>query len=270
MGQIFRQDTIKTPIKVSGTQIQMPAGNFITVGGQQYRNANAVTVTLSSTGFNGLDTGALAANKLYAIHAVVQSGVLGFTASLSELLPTGFSSSKIVGYFDTNNSSVAQTVGSDKGHGKVGDVKHSVLTEAQFQTENGPGWILADSRSITGSRLHTLQGFATAHDARGRALIGAGQGSGLSNRTLGETPGAESHTLSTNEMPAHKHGTNTTGPNGDASASRFGSYTGSGGQGGQFTGFGTYSAPATSTDGGGAAHNNMQPSLAVNIFVKVN
>lgn len=42
-------------------------------------------------------------------------------------------------------------------------------------------------------------------DLRGRAPVGAGQGPGLSNYTLGQMSGSESATLSINQMPAHNH-----------------------------------------------------------------
>jgi microcystin-dependent protein len=42
-------------------------------------------------------------------------------------------------------------------------------------------------------------------DFRGRAPIGAGQGSGLTNRALGTQAGAETHILSSTEMPVHTH-----------------------------------------------------------------
>lgn len=41
--------------------------------------------------------------------------------------------------------------------------------------------------------------------AQGRAVIGVGEGSGLSRRTLEQVGGAENHTLSVDEMPAHNH-----------------------------------------------------------------
>ena len=43
-------------------------------------------------------------------------------------------------------------------------------------------------------------------DMRGRLPLHQGQGPGLSNRVQGEVGGAESHTLSVAEMPAHDHG----------------------------------------------------------------
>jgi microcystin-dependent protein len=42
-------------------------------------------------------------------------------------------------------------------------------------------------------------------DLRGRAPVHAGQGNGLSNRTLGENGGEESVTLTTNQVPLHSH-----------------------------------------------------------------
>jgi microcystin-dependent protein len=42
-------------------------------------------------------------------------------------------------------------------------------------------------------------------DLRGRNIVGAGAGPGLTNRALGSTGGAEYHYISTNEMPAHSH-----------------------------------------------------------------
>lgn len=42
-------------------------------------------------------------------------------------------------------------------------------------------------------------------DLRGRTVIGAGDGSGLTSRNAGDIGGEENHTLDISEMPAHDH-----------------------------------------------------------------
>jgi hypothetical protein len=70
-----------------------------------------------------------------------------------------------------------------------------------------PGWSLCDGSNGT-------------PDLRGRFVLGCGQGTGLTNRVINETPGGEeTHTLSTTEMPSHDHKFNarwdTSGAGGD-------------------------------------------------------
>ncbi len=50
-------------------------------------------------------------------------------------------------------------------------------------------------------------------DSRGRTSIGAGVGSGLTNRVLGQTGGLENVTLNLAQTPSHSHGVNDTGHN---------------------------------------------------------
>jgi len=95
------------------------------------------------------------------------------------------------------------------------------------------------------------QGWSELATARGRAIMGAGQGAGLTARGVGETPGAETHTLSVAEMPGHQHGLYT--------------YANSSQGDGNFF-WGTASQPqtvTTSTAGGGQAHNIMQPYIVL-------
>ncbi len=47
-------------------------------------------------------------------------------------------------------------------------------------------------------------------DTRGRSVVGVGAGPGLSTISLGSKSGAESRTLSVNNLPAHNHGASTT------------------------------------------------------------
>ena len=93
-------------------------------------------------------------------------------------------------------------------------------------------------------------------DLRGRAPIGAGTGAGLTARALAAQAGEEAHLLSLAELPSHSHGYQSVTFN--ASAQSGADYI-----------IGTMNSP-TSTDpeGGGAAHNNIPPSLALNFLIK--
>jgi hypothetical protein len=55
----------------------------------------------------------------------------------------------------------------NSANGNIGDVRYARLSEAQFQSINGPGWVLYDNRSVVGSALHAAYGTATLHDHRG-------------------------------------------------------------------------------------------------------
>jgi microcystin-dependent protein len=106
-------------------------------------------------------------------------------------------------------------------------------------------------------------------DFRGRSVLGAGQGTNLSNRNLGDYGGEESHVLTVDEMPTHDHvmsnngnplttgnvwsGVAQTAYSGIAQTS-YGSVTGY-----QHTGL----------SGNGKGHNNMPPWAAVNYIIKL-
>ncbi|HYG91210.1 MAG TPA: phage tail protein [Azospirillum sp.] len=92
----------------------------------------------------------------------------------------------------------------------------------------------------------------------GRALAIAGGGAGLSVRALGQFVGAETHTLTTNELASHQHNT-------------WPGNTPSGGGGQVAEGAGApFDAPApTEATGGGGAHNNMQPTVFLNAMIKL-
>jgi microcystin-dependent protein len=105
-------------------------------------------------------------------------------------------------------------------------------------------------------------------DMRGRAAIGTGTGSGLTNRDLADTTGTETHQLTTSEIPSHGHSDTghqhttgnsltflaLTGEEPVLMPNPIPALTGSA------------SANITST-GGDGAHNNMQPSLALNFVI---
>ena len=96
-------------------------------------------------------------------------------------------------------------------------------------------------------------------DARGRCPIGAGQGGGLSNRSLGSLVGAESTTLTAAQMPSHNH------------APSSGSFLAA-----VAAGSGTLAAAAgntiavqaaTANAGSGQSHTNMQPSYVASCLI---
>lgn len=135
-------------------------------------------------------------------------------------------------------------------------------------------------------------------DLRGRTVIGVGQGSGLTNRTLAQMIGEETHLLITAELPnlthvvsdpghdhgsaAHTHSLVTSGNNGVVAIQNSGPNQGISG-GGPGGGSWAVQATASTTPGnvtvshtgitvsdtnGNGAHNNMQPSIVLNWLVK--
>lgn len=131
------------------------------------------------------------------------------------------------------------------------------------------GWVLCDGSTYDGTDSTytalwnavgttfggTGQSSFKVPDLRGRAPIGVGTGTGLTARARGDQVGAETHTLTTTEMPAHTHGLAWSGVyvnNGSAVA------VPDGGTDAQ-----------TGSAGSDGAHNNMQPSLALNFIIKL-
>jgi microcystin-dependent protein len=101
----------------------------------------------------------------------------------------------------------------------VGDIKHSA------QSGDHNGWLKCDGRELSTTSYAELfavigtsfgtngAGTFKLPDCRSRVMGAIGQGATLTNRTLGDKVGAESVTLTTNELPAHTH-TGTTDSSG--------------------------------------------------------
>ena len=58
------------------------------------------------------------------------------------------------------------------GGGTIGDLKTSILSEANFIIENGSTWVLADGQDVTGSDYTNLTGLTVIPDYRGLFLRG--------------------------------------------------------------------------------------------------
>jgi len=119
-----------------------------------------------------------------------------------------------------------------------------------------------------------LDGRFKLPDFRGRTMVGAGSGEGLSTRLIGEFGGEEQHQLSIAEMPSHNHrpaiGTNEGVDHWWGSDNRIGTpnfdYDGNAATK-PSDGF---IAPSYKTNsvGGNSSHNNMQPYSVANWIIR--
>jgi microcystin-dependent protein len=125
------------------------------------------------------------------------------------------------------------------------------------------GWLLCDGSAVSRTQFAAL--FATigttygsgdgvttfnVPDMRGRSTVGAGQGTGLTNRVRGATGGEETHQLLTGELANHNHSAVSLG----STSSNFLT------SGANATAL-TAGSSVTGNQGSGTGHNVMHPFL---------
>lgn len=188
---------------------------------------------------------------------------------------------------------IADTAAAVSDAGLLGLSVGTVLLYAGDGTAVPNGWLLCDGAAYDGSTypalfnlIGTTYGSAPGQfrvpDLRGRGAMGRDPNQG-EFAALGQTGGSKTHTLTVNELPAHDHGGTeaagnhrhfvgtrgffismvlagvNTNPGGDGSVDGFrstfsvGSYTHS-----------------IASEGGGGAHNNLQPYFTLNFIIKAN
>lgn len=133
-------------------------------------------------------------------------------------------------------------------------------------------WLLCDGSAVSRATYATLFGIISTTygvgdgsttfnlpDLQGNVAVGKDSGT---FSALGDTGGAETHTLSESEMPAHTHGENN-----DTQAAYSGGNTG---QKGITPSSNTGAGGRINTDstGGDGAHNNLQPYIVLNYIIK--
>jgi microcystin-dependent protein len=150
--------------------------------------------------------------------------------------------------------------------GTIGDASSGATTRANADTQAlfALLWTNVSNTNcpVSGGRGASAAADFAAHKTialpkmLGRALAAAGTGSGLTSRALGDTVGEETHTLSIAEIPSHTHTY---------------SQLSTGVSGSLFWGPGSNDTGAanTSSVGGGAAHNNLQPTSFLNFMIKL-
>jgi microcystin-dependent protein len=155
------------------------------------------------------------------------------------------------------------------------------------------GWALCQGQLLSiqqYSALFSLLGVNYGGDGRttfglpnlqGTAVVGVGQGPGLTEYESGQTEGSTSVTLVYNDLAAHSHGFMTASAAGTtitAAGNQLGVSQLGSSKGGSSTTAKVYSpnpgnattglAPSSiSPAGGGQPHNNMQPSLVLNYCI---
>lgn len=137
----------------------------------------------------------------------------------------------------------------------------NALADAQAPVSSGRG--ASAAADFAANKTLTLP------DARGRVMVGrddmsgsaanriTAAGSGIDGTVLGNSGGAQTHTLVTGELPAHTHTISQSSGSG-TSSSNAQAGTGS-----------AINTQTTSSAGSGTAHNNTQPSLIVNKMIKL-
>jgi hypothetical protein len=130
----------------------------------------------------------------------------------------------------------------------IGTIIHSMLTTSQFASEYGDNWVLADGRSVTGTKYALVTGNTTIPDMRGAFLRAKGS-------TYNPDGDLALGTYSADKFASHTHSIGQTLSTTPASG-------GNGFAGGDY---------ALQTGMGASGSNETAPkSITVNVFIRIN
>jgi microcystin-dependent protein len=267
---IATYSSIQTAVNALASQM----GTLLILPGTYTENVKiSNTIQIEAKGFGTVLVGSLTINGSYAdVRALQVQGNVTFGASSSCNTVVVWQSPGNVFLDSGTNNDPTVIVTSLGTVYKVGQYPGDLKISAAGLIV--PGYLNTDGSAISRTaypslfaRIGTVFGAGDGSttynipDYRGRDILGAGQGVGLTLRTLGTHLGEENHLLSISEMPSHNHNV----------------YWNYNGGSGAYSGYIQGNSPsppanlgpsATDYNGGSATHNNMQPGLVSNIWIK--
>lgn len=279
-GNLYYNNATGTPVQitngsaVSGTPGSI--GNLVSPASVNYVSLNSTYVFQSAANTPGtLDAGnVIVRNVSAASYGITLAPPSSIAANSSLVLPIPPASTSIVTLDSSGNMNANYTLDNTsitQASGVISVITPFILpvgSVIDFAGNLAPtNFLICDGSSLLRSAYPALFAvigttFGSVDSTHfnlpnlgGRVTVGVGN-SGGSTFTLSNTGGEETHTLSIAEMPSHNHSSPA-----QVGASKYTS------------GSDSLFAPAayggtTGNQGGGGAHNNMQPYMALNKIIK--
>jgi hypothetical protein len=144
MGQVLVPEEI-SDLTITGALTLSLDSSIVNIGGQQYRTAVSSSLDMSVSGIGGLDTGAIAADTDYFVYTVLdgisETPLLVASLANEDMGPTGFTTWRLIGAFNTDGSSQVDSVYSNTSEvGKPIDISNA-QNNVPEATETVPGLI---------------------------------------------------------------------------------------------------------------------------------
>lgn len=248
--------TFSNTVTFSGANNLLPSGTLM-----PYVGTSAPAGWLLADGSSNSCTGSAGVNANLCAQMVSVFGTVNYKGSSTAAFTVDAASNEIihVAHGKSTNDRVHFSTTTTLPGGLSATIVYCIIstTTDRFKISTTCGGSEVDITS-TGSGTHSDYFNFLVPDTRGRALIGAGSGAGLSARTLGQTGGEETHVLSMGEMPAHTH-TYTAPQNAINNVAG----------GAQPAVNGTSAGQNTGSAGSGSAHNVMDPFLVLQYIIKL-